>query len=117
MEKDQYFEEAINWAQKHGFNNIKANYESYESPVQFSMVNGDSTFTPDITAYKYEDKYYIEIATKTDQPDEVVAKWSLLSSVAQNKGGKLFLLAPKGHKAFADRMIKKHRVDAQLVDL
>lgn len=117
MIKNEYFKPAIEWAQRRGFYNIRANYEDFDKPIQFSQDSEDKPFTPDITGYKSENKHYIEIATKSENASRTVSKWNLLSTLARMKGGTLYLLAPKGHKAFAERIIKKHRLRAQVVDL
>ena len=116
--KKRYFKKVINWAKNRGISNIKANYEGHEQPTVFTKVEGEKPFTPDVTGKKYDNKFYIEIATKSENVQRKVSKWKLLSTLASMKGGKLFLLAPKGHKAFAERILKKHHlINTQLIYL
>ncbi|MBL7775691.1 MAG: hypothetical protein JNK89_06785 [Saprospiraceae bacterium] len=118
MSKELYFPQAIDWAQKRGFSNIKANWDDYETPSQFSKPDEDKPFIPDITGRTAHGKVYVEIALKNDNIDRSMSKWKLMSTLASMKGGKLFLLVPKGHKAFTTRMLRKSRLhNAQLVDL
>ena len=117
MLKDEYFAKAIEWASKKGFSDLKANYEEYETPHKYMRANSDTPFIPDITGTKSGRKFYIEIATKSEDDARSVSKWKLLSTLASMKDGKLFLLAPKGHKSFVEGMIKKHHVEADLIYL
>jgi hypothetical protein len=119
MVKEPYFPQALTWAQKRGIYDIKANWEDYEMPSQFSKKDDEETpFIPDITGRSTGRKVYVEIAVKTDDVEHSISKWKLMSTLASMKGGKLILLAPKGHKAFVNRMLKKHQLhNAQLVDL
>ena len=50
--KDKYVLKTIEWAQKSGYDAIKANLEGYETPSQFQRAQDEVTFTPDITAVK-----------------------------------------------------------------
>ena len=116
MEKNEYFKKAINWARKQGISDIKAKYEGFEQPSVFTTVDSEKPFIPDVTGKKFGSKFYIEIATKTENIQREGSKWKLLSTLAKMKGGKLFLLAPKGHKTFAERIIKRYNLEnTQLV--
>lgn len=112
--QEQYFERAIDWAKKRGFSNIKANFDEYEIPAHFSRPGEDDPVIPDITGLKTGGKSYIEIATKTDEVSRKVSKWKLLSMLAARKGGKLFLLTPRGHKRFAEELVKDHNLNAEV---
>ena len=112
--ENEYFEKAIDWAKKRGFSNIKANYEDYETPAHFSKQGEDQPIIPDITGLKTGGKSYIEIATKTDMIHDRVSKWKLLSLLAARKGGKLFLLTPRGHKRFAEELVKDYNLSAEI---
>ena len=117
MQKDNYFHRAVRWVKKRGFTNIKANYEDYPSPTVFTKPNDDKPFIPDITAKRFDNKHYVEIGLKTDNVRRRVSKWKLLSSLAKMKGGKLYLLTPRGHKAFVQRIIDKYNLKAKVVYL
>ncbi|MBQ4820529.1 hypothetical protein [Aquimarina sp. MMG016] len=45
---------------------------------------------------------------------KLVIKWKVLSFMAGMKRGKLHLLAPKGHKAFTQRLVKQHNINAMV---
>lgn len=118
MSKSSYFQQAIDWAKKRGLSNIRANWENFDPPSAFSRKKGDEPFIPDITGKKTGGKWYVEIAMKTENKKRLISKWKLLSTLAAMRGGKLFLLAPHGHKAFAERILNNYELPhTQLVYL
>jgi len=116
MDTAELFEVAINWAKKRGFKKIKANTENYETPFAFKRNEGDPII-PDLTGMQASGKSYVEIATKSDDKQGVVSKWKLLSTMAQVKGGKLYLLAPRGHKAFTENIVKDYNLEARIISI
>jgi hypothetical protein len=112
----EYMKKAINWAQEKGIYNIKANCQGFEQPSQFTKFAEEQPYIPDVTGKKSGNKFYVEIVTKKENKQRSVSKWKLLSTLAKTQGGKLFLLAPKGHKAFAEGILKEHNLnDAQVI--
>ncbi len=106
--KDKIFQKAISWTQNRGFSEIKANTEDYETPAVFSRQNGVAPVIPDITGILQGSKSYIEIALKEEDRQLLISKWKLLSMMASRKGGKLYLLAVKGQKTFADKIVEEY---------
>ena len=118
MEKQNYFEKALAWVQSSGFDQIKANVDGYDMPKRFLKAEDEEeAMVPDITGLKRGKKNYIEIALKTDRVRRRVTKWKLLDKLSHIKGGKLYLLAPYGHKSFAERIVKRYGLEAQIVSL
>lgn len=108
--KDKLFEKAIAWAEKKGFQKIKANVENFESPRSFTISSGEKTIAPDVTGVKMGRKSFIQIALKTDNKRDVVSKWKLFGTLAARKGGKLYLLAARGHKSFAQGIVRDYNL-------
>lgn len=117
MSKENFFDSAIEWTRKQGFSEIKANYSDYDAPISFQKPNSDASYTPDITGVKMGGKSFFEIVLKTEQVRQKVTKWMLLSTMAARKGGKLYLLAPRGHKSFAADIVEQHHLNAQIVSI
>ena len=115
MTEESYLVRAINWAKKKGFSQIKAQLDNFEEPTHYHKADGDKPFIPNITAKKFGKKSYFELATKTENQQRKISKWNLLSTLARMKGGNLYLLTPKGHKAFVERMMRKYDLEAQLI--
>lgn len=117
MEDYELLQKAVTWAQQKGFSNIKANLEAYDAPAQFTKPGEDQPYIPDISGVRLGGKSYFELSLKTDESNRRISKWKLLSTLAAMKHGKLFLLAPKGHKAFTDKIVKKHNITATVVSI
>ena len=110
--KDKAFEKALDWTKKKGFQNIKANtdIDDLETPSKFTLVGRDEPVIPDITGVINGRKSYIEIAEKNGNKEEIVSKWKLLYTLAERKGGKLYILALKGHKSFTDKIVLQYNL-------
>lgn len=106
--KDEIFQKALKWTQSRGFSEIKANTPDYETPMAFSRQGGTGSIIPDITAKMHGAKSYIEIVLKEEDRQLLISKWKLLGTMASRKGGKLYLLAAKGQKTFADKIVKEY---------
>ncbi|SRR5690554_825638 len=113
-EKHEYIEKAIEIAKSKGFKDFKASLDDYEAPKSFTKVSSDKEVLPDFTARRGGKKHYFDIALKTDNIQPLITKWKLLSQLAELKNGKLILFAPRGHKAFAERITRLYKVDAEV---
>ena len=98
-----------------GYTEVKANIEGFETPTALSSRGNDDRVVPDITALKRGGRWYIEVVKKEGELEKIVSKWKLLSTLGRSKSGGLILFAPSGHYAFAERLIKKHDIHAQIV--
>ena len=120
-EKDsRLYEKAIEWVKRKGYSKVKANIDDFERPSSFMQPgdeDDDAALTPDITAVMRGNKGYFEIAVKSDDKRLLVTKWKLLDRMAALKEGKFYLFTPHGHRAFANRLIKKHDINAVLVSI
>ena len=98
-----------------GYTEVKANIEGFDTPTALSGKDNDDRVVPDITALKRGGRWYIEIVRKDAEVEKTISKWKLLSILGRNKSGGLILIAPSGQYAFAERLIKKHDIQAQIV--
>lgn len=117
MSESSRLERALNWVKKKGYSNIKSTHEDYQSTKSFILQQGEQTVNPHISAERMGTKNYFEIATKTDEVSSLVSKWKLLSVLAARTGGRLFLLAPRGHKSFTESICDRHLTSAEVVYL
>ena len=117
MKDVEMYERAVKWAKKNGFSKIKANFEEYETPAGFTPVGASDAYIPDISGMRLGGKSYVEIGLKGQEGGDQVSKWKLLSTMAAMKSGKLFLLAPKGHKAYVDKIVKQYNISADVVGI
>jgi hypothetical protein len=98
-----------------GYTEIKANIEGFETPSALSGKGNDDRVVPDITAVKRGGRWYIEIVKKDAEVEKTISKWKLLSMLGKARAGGLILIAPSGQYAFAERLIKKHDIPAQII--
>jgi hypothetical protein len=117
MKNPKLIKKAVEWAKKKGFKKLKANCEDFEKPVQYQNASKDEVFVPDVTGVQRVGKSYIEVALKEDNIRKIVTKWKLLSTLANMKGGQFILLAPRGHKSFAEKIVQKYQLSAQVIYL
>jgi len=111
--QEEWLKETIATIKRQGFDKVKAKLEGYETPSRFISSGIDFPIVPDITARFNSEKHYFEIITKTEEVSILVSKCKLLSFMAQQKNGKLHLMVPKGHHAFAKKMMEENGLDAQ----
>lgn len=119
--KKSAIEKIVTWVKSKGYSNIKANTEGYEVPTSFALQKeletDEDQYIPDVTGRKGSQKHYFEIALKTEDPRRLIRKWKLLSTLAEMKNGKLHLFAPRGHKAFAERIVRERQLTAKVVSI
>lgn len=112
MEDVSLIEKAAVWAKSQGFDQIKADVEAYETPTQYTLKDQDQTFTPNLTGIYLGRKNYVEVITKNIDKDHMISKYKLLNTLAKVKNGQFILLAPTGHKSFADKVVEDYQLNA-----
>lgn len=118
MDKSQYLEKALEWANAKPVSSLKSVAENYEQPKAFKSTTSDETIQPDISYVSLHGaKHYLDIALKDENPQKLVTRWKLLSLMASMKRGKLHLLAPKGHKQFTQKLVNKYSINALIHSL
>ena len=98
-----------------GYTEVKANIEGYDTPTALSAKENDDRVVPDITALRRGGRWYIEVVRKDAEVEKTISKWKLLSTLGKTRSGGLILIAPSGQYAFAERLIKKHDIPAQII--
>ncbi len=111
-EKQEYIEQAIEMARNQGFKEFRSTFGDFEKPKSFTKVSSDQEVLPDFTAKRGGKKHYFDVALKTDNIQPLITKWKLLSQLAELKNSHLILFAPRGHKAFTERLTKMYKVPA-----
>jgi len=117
MEKEDFIIRAIDRIEKKGYTNIRANVEGYDCPSSFTKKDDEEVYTPDITGAKSGGKDYFEIALKTENVGRIERKWKLLSTLAKMKNGSFFLFAPRGHRAFAEKITRQKNLNAEILNI
>jgi hypothetical protein len=100
-----------------GYTEVKANIDGFDTPSALSNKESEDRVVPDITALKRGGRWYIEAVRKESDIEKTVSKWKLLSMLGKARNGGLILMAPSGHYAFAERLIKKHDIQAKIIKM
>lgn len=97
---------SITYLENHGFENIKADTEGYETPKSYSKAGSDVTITPDIVAIKEGRKHYFDISLKSEKPKLLKSKWLFLNALSKIKSSRFKLITTRGHYAFTQEMME-----------
>lgn len=113
MDKDKYLEKAIVWVEKKSTASLRAIHGEYEDPKVFTSKATNEAIQADLSFTTHGGaKHYTDVALKDENPKKLVVKWKVLSFMASMKRGKLHLLTPKGHKAFTQKLVDLHNINA-----
>ena len=107
-DKEKYkdiLKESVDYLEQHGFENIKADTEGYETPKSFIKKGSDITVTPDIVAEKNGTKHYFDISLKSEKPKLLKSKWLFLNAFTALKSYHFKLITTKGHYKFTNEML------------
>jgi hypothetical protein len=113
--KQELLPSVVRWAKTQGYENIKANLDGYTKPKTYKREVDADDFTPDATGFNFSEKSYFEIIFKTDSPLRLITKLKLLSQLAAINAGKLFVIAPKGHVSFAQKLVNTNNITATVI--
>ena len=118
MKKDRYLRKAVVWAEKKAPISLKSISEGYEDPKIFTSKATQEKIQADLSFVTHGGvKHYSVVALRNKNPKKTVLKWKMLSFLASIKRGKLHLLAPTGHKAFTEKLVNRHHIDAVIHSL
>lgn len=107
-EKEKYpevLEDSVNYLENHGFENIKADLDGYESPKSYLKKGSDVTVTPDIVATKEGRKHIFDVGLKTEKPNLLKSKWLFLNTLSNMKSHRFKLISFRGHYKFTQDML------------
>lgn len=119
-EYNSFAEQVVNYAERSGYEDIRADFEGYDSPASITMINEEIKLTPDFTAKRGNSKFYFELVVKNSDEDDqskLISKWKALEQIAKMKGGHLRLFIPRGSYKFAQDLIQDNGIEAQMTKL
>ncbi|MFD2933142.1 hypothetical protein [Spirosoma flavum] len=119
MSKEAYITKVVEWVRVRGYNDIRANTEGYQTPISYGRQQDSEQFIPDVTGKQFDQESYFEVILKTNAADasHLLSKLKLLSQLAAVKGGKLFLMSPRGHRSFAKEVLVETNIVAEVINL
>ena len=113
-DKQKYSEfimNSIDYLEKHGFENIKADVDGFESPKSYFKKGSDISVTPDITAEKEGRKHIFDISLKSTKPDLLKSKWVFLNTLSAMRSQRFKLITTRGHYKFTNQMLEAINLD------
>ncbi len=111
------FAESIDYLERSGFKNIKADIDGYESPKSYKKKGSDISVTPDIVAEKAGRKHYFEISLKSEEPELLKSKWRFLDVLSRMKDHRFRIITKRGHYKFTDEMLNDLNIQKKLIKL
>ena len=118
-EYERNIEIIANYLRHKGYDHIRAQaLDDYQEPAELKKMGEDEGYKPDLTARRDASKYYFEIVDYSQKDkDAVVTKWMLLSALAKQRTGELFLMVPHGKLNFTNRIVKDYGIAAQILPI
>lgn len=114
----KYVNEIIPLLKRKGYHNFKADLPDYEVPSKFTLQGEvEIIYMPDISAVYQGRPSYIEISSRTDNVEQLVSKWKLLSKVLGMKDGTFNIVTPRGTIKFTREVLAKHNIEAELIQI
>lgn len=123
LAKDDKYKEMISsvaeYLEGKGYQHIKADaLEEYDTPAPLVRKGSERSFTPDLTARIGGGKHYFELVNyEEEDKNRIISKWMLLSTLAEHRNGKFFLLVPHGKMKYTNRIIENHKIDAEVLSM
>lgn len=108
-EKEKYSEilnDSITYLENHGYENIKADIDDYETPKSYIKKGSTINITPDIVAIKQGQKYVFDISLKSEKPKLLKSKWLFLNTLSNLKSYHFRLITTRGHYKFTEQMLE-----------
>lgn len=117
-EKSGYLPKAISWAETRASTPVKVDLEGFEKPKSFVNQRTSEEVAPDISFKGPNGRTnYTVIAIKQDNFQQMVTHWKLLATIVTAQGGKFNILAPRGHKTFAQRLVDQYGITGKIYSL
>jgi hypothetical protein len=107
-DKEKYsdiLENSITYLENHGFKNIKADIDGYETPTSYNKSGTDISLTPDIVAEKEGRKHFFDLSLKSEKPKLLKSKWIFLNTLSALKSHRFKIITTRGHIQFTNNML------------
>ncbi|MDW5287853.1 hypothetical protein [Formosa sp. PL04] len=108
-----FLNQSITYLKQHGFENIKADQEGYQTPKSYLKKGSDITITPDIVAEKEGRKHIFDIGLKSSKPNLLKSKWLFLNTLSSLKSHRFKLITTRGHYKFTNDMLEDINLNHQ----
>ncbi|MGJ5642438.1 hypothetical protein [Formosa sp. S-31] len=91
---------SIQYLENHGFENIKVDFQGYDTPKSYIQSGTNISITPDLVAEKEGRKHIFDIGLKSAKPNLLKSKWLFLNTLSNLKSHRFKLITTRGHYKF-----------------
>ena len=108
-DKEKYSDfltDSVDYLKQHGYENIKADVEGYDTPKSYAKRGSDISVTPDIVAEKEGRKHIFDISLKSSEPNLLKSKWLFLNTLSTMRSQRFRLITTRGHYKFTNEMLE-----------
>ena len=117
QEHTDVIKESIEYLERLGFQNIKADMDGYETPKSYKKKGSDISVTPDIVAEKAGRKHYFDISLKSDNVELLKSKWRFLDVLTRMYDHRFRIITKHGHYNFTDELLNELNIKKNLIKL
>ena len=116
-ENEEILQDTVQYLEKRGFENIKADLEGYETPKSYNKKGSEESITPDVVAERAGIKHYFEVSLKSEKPSLLKSKWRFLDVLTRMKNHRFKIVIRRGHYKFTHDMLKDLNLEKDLIKL
>ncbi|MAO08888.1 MAG: hypothetical protein CL596_09270 [Alteromonas sp.] len=116
-ENEEILQDTVQYLEKRGFENIKADLEGYETPKSYNKKGSEESITPDVVAERAGIKHYFEVSLKSEKPSLLKSKWRFLDVLTRMKNHRFKIVTRRGHYKFTHDMLKDLNLEKDLIKL
>ena len=117
INNEAILKESVDYLERSGYKNIKADLTGYEHPKSYHKVGSDIHLGPDIEAENNGTKHYFEICVKSDARQQLKSKWKFLATVSKMKDYRFKIITRRGHFKFTQEMMTDMHMDQHPIRL
>jgi hypothetical protein len=114
---NERLKKVIEKVKKMGYTDIRADIDDFESPPRLINKSKNIEFIPDVVARRNGNKGYFEISKKEKDINDLINKWSALSTLAEIRNGVFQIYVPHGHMKFTRELLTAHEIQAEVYKL
>jgi hypothetical protein len=107
IDKEKYSDllnDSVTYLEQHGYENIKADIDGYETPKSYNKKGSNIDVTPDIVAEKEGIKHIFDLSLKSEKPKLLKSKWLFLNTLSRLKSYRFKLITTRGHYRFSEEI-------------
>lgn len=115
--KNDLILKSIEYLEKLGYEEIKADLEGYDAPKSYYQKNNDLHISPHIVGNRAGVKYYFNISLKTEEEEELKTKWKFFDTLSKMRDQHFNVITTRGHYKFTEDMLSELHLEKEYIKL